>query len=61
MQELVLRINLVSHMLQEKLEKYQKLYIEVLEEEKRIERETKEQMISKIFACVLVHILFKRN
>ena len=48
-------------MLQEKLEKYQKLYIEVLEEEKRIERETKEQMISKIFACVLVHILFKRN
>ena len=44
-------------MLQEKLEKYQTLYNEVLEEEKRIERETKEQMISKIIASILDQIL----
>ena len=39
---------MANHILQEKLEQYQQLYIETLEEEKRIERETKEQMISKI-------------
>ena len=45
-------------MFQEKLEQYQKLNDERLEE-KRIERETKEQMIGKITAFILAQIYFK--
>ena len=42
-------------MFQEKLDQYQKLNDERLEE-KRIERETKEQMIGKIIASALAQI-----
>ena len=48
-------------MFQDKLDHYQKQYNERLEEEKIIERETKEQMISKITAFILDQILKKLN
>ena len=47
-------------MLQEKLEQYQKLYNErLVEEEQRIQRKKKEQIISKIIASILAQILIK--
>ena len=47
-------------MLQEKLEQYQKLYNErLVEEEQRIQRTKKEQIISKIIAPILAQILIK--